>query len=111
ADRERIVTERINAGLPKQFVKEVSRKKSTLGGREATELVEEVNFAALMGGKTGPKGEKLPDKVIGVTRYCFDGNRAYVVGMSKPNSPPTPDEEKAFFENFEIVPITDGPSP
>jgi hypothetical protein len=111
AEREKAVVDRIEAGAPKAFVKQLSRGKSTLGGKEATEIVEEVDFAGLMGGKPGPKGEKLPDKVVGVTRYCIVGGRAYVAEIVKSDARPTEAEEKGFFDNFELVPETDTSGP
>jgi hypothetical protein len=109
ADREKAVTARMSAGAPKEFVKEVSRGKSTLGGKEATEVVEELNFAALMGGKPGPNGEKLPDKIVGVTRYCLVDNRAYLAMIAKADGRSTADE-KGFFDNFELISETDSGS-
>jgi hypothetical protein len=101
----------MNAGTKKEFVREVSRGKSTLGGKDATEIVEEVNFAGLMGGKPGPGGEKLPDKLVGVTRYCIVGNRAYLAEIVKIEGRPSDAEEKGFFDNFELIPETESGPP
>jgi hypothetical protein len=106
AEREKAVVDRMNAGVQREFVRELSRGKSTLGGKEATEIVEEVNFAGLMGGKPGPGGEKLPDKLVGVSRYCIVGNRAYLAEIVKTDARPTEPEERGFFDNFEILPDT-----
>jgi hypothetical protein len=110
-EREKAVVDRMQAGVPKGVVRELSRGKSTLAGKEATEVVEEVDWAALMKGKLGPKGEKPPDKIVGVARYCIVGTRGYLASIVKTEARATEAEEKGFFDNFELVPETGSAGP
>jgi hypothetical protein len=103
ADREKAVVARMQVGVPREFVKELSRGKSALGGKEATEIVEEVAFAAALGGK-GPNGGRVAEKLVAVTRYCFVGNRAYLAEIVRVGGRPSEAEEKGFFDNFELIP-------
>lgn len=96
--------------LPQEFIKEVSRSDVTLGGQKAKELVFEVEVAKGLaasgkGRPMGPNAEAIPDKAIVVMRTMINGNRGYIL-LSVALSGGHASNEKAFFDNFEIVPET-----
>ena len=95
--------------FPKQFIKETTRKM-TLGGVEANELLLEIDIAGLLSSKGAGipkgamKGEKPPDKLTAVARYCVNSNKGYVAGVVSLSGSRAPEaDEKAFFDNFEFT--------
>jgi hypothetical protein len=112
-DREAFLTTALTAGVRKELFKEVSTGKAWVGGKEATEVVHEVDLTALFGGGVrpkGPDGKEAPAKVVGVLRHCFVGNRAYAFSVVAPGARPADAELRGFFDNIEFVPVTDPPS-
>ena len=75
ADVEKTILARVNTGIEPQFVKEISRRTTTLGAREAKEVVQQIDMAGARGGKEEPGGQKLPNKMVEVTRYATVENR------------------------------------
>jgi hypothetical protein len=117
ADREKWLADDLRNELraPRQFTKETTGK-TTLGGREANELRIEVDMAGFLATKganipkTGPKGQPIPDRVVAVFRYCVAGNRGYVAVVAALGSTLPETDAKAFFDNFEFIPVADAPA-
>lgn len=104
AAREAAVIARMKAGVG--GAQELGRGKSTLGGKEATEVVDELSMAGKLGPnppKPAPGRTKPPEKVGGVTRYCVVGNRGYIAEISHADGRPPEAHERGFFDNFEFV--------
>jgi hypothetical protein len=111
ADKEKAVTQQYDlmSVFLKEFIKEVSRGKATLAGKEATELVIELDVeraaaAFEKGVKKG--GPPLPSKAVVVMRWFVTENRGYflLIAMAEARKP---DQEKAFFDSFELTAETD----